>query len=536
MLKRVLLCLWTVGVGFAVLGAAPGPELPRLRQKRVNPEIQTRINSTLNAEQNKRRSTFWNSLLGRGQAHEYSPEVQASIERKFAVAVRNASSAFKGMSDASIYKLIEAIEDEKARPAWTFPHLFQTMPHPLMIRKTEKGIAIDQGSLGKGQFKEARDLILYDALVRTAAISLRQDAVEAGKSDFEIEKQVLSEIMRLPVDQQRGFVKTHDVGQEVIFQRIYQADAWSYFNIAYRRKPPVQVPPTVVIKFIDDASAAVEQLHKMGWVHGDIKPLNILVREVSARSGAGPNFELEAGLADFGNAFQPDMFIGKSKQGKDLERLCGGSYVYLAPDYVEQCWITKAPYWQGKNLREKTEYAQRLDVFALATTAFEIHASSPSPWGYGCYGVTPKDVPQPKELECALKQISIYQESVAQSLNYDPFALLISRAIEPKDTDRMSSHQFHFGTHHLLEYLSKVQKVTQGISLGDFEKLYPEQSGIKLEPEPVQKGASTYVVKLTYTDWAGRHSSKVLRDLDPRDVDMIHREIQLLRDMGVIPP
>jgi serine/threonine protein kinase len=117
-------------------------------------------------------------------------------------------------------------------------------------------------------------------------------------------------------------------------------DGTSLAQLLERRGP---LPPALALWIARQAAEALDALHRCGWVHGDVKPANILL----AASG-------HATLVDLGFARR------HGDLGTGLDRVALGTPHYLAPE----C------------LCSQPRFDARSDLYALGVTLYELLAGA----------------------------------------------------------------------------------------------------------------------------------------------------------------
>ncbi|KAI6099784.1 kinase-like domain-containing protein, partial [Pisolithus sp. B1] len=93
-----------------------------------------------------------------------------------------------------------------------------------------------------------------------------------------------------------------------------------------------------------DIAHGMSYLHDLGITHGDVKGRNVLISRVG-----------RALIIDFGSSYQSNPL-----SGLDVERSCGGSLPWLAPEILDTDTVS-----------------QQADVWAYGMTALVRHAHSP---------------------------------------------------------------------------------------------------------------------------------------------------------------
>ena len=163
-----------------------------------------------------------------------------------------------------------------------------------------------------------------------------------------VEQHNLDLIAKLPAEHQTGLVHTLTSKEGEILQLLYDGDLDTRIKAAVAHD---QAPPDhEMVKLFVQLGEGLNTLHtKLGMVHSDIKPQNILLRMASPHSP-----HEQAVLADFGLSY-----VGSEALALDPNRQrIKGTPGYLPPEAPNP--------WVGKDNAEKIVNAQKGDVFALS--------------------------------------------------------------------------------------------------------------------------------------------------------------------------
>ncbi len=472
------------------------------------------------------------------------------VYRKFIQALRESSQAFADLPDLSIYLLLTEVEkgkqSGKALPYELKVEDLKGADVSIQVRRDENGMILDRGRIGQGSYKEARKVVVYDNLKLVAELALKngETVSRSAQAGFVQERRMLSEILGLEPAKKRGLVKTLRFGEKTILQEVYDQDAYKFFGVKRDLRPEIKnksiagrVDSATSWKLLTDASAGLQQLHQMGWVHADIKPENMLMRK--------GQFEAELVLTDFGLSYKPHEYLKRGER-----RPCGGTPGYVSPYRYRQCkTVSDSKGWSRESPEENIDLAQREDVFAFATTIYEAMEGQAAPWGPGClYHLVEKAA------KCMQEELRAYQRAVSKNEIYDPRSILISRGVELDDSKRLNSRQLYGGMS-LLQ--SRPTVLAVGVKLEELQSLYPGRLIVKeklesslkqislrkdthveppvlLSAEPILGDSSNFLLKLSYYDQTGRFSSKTLKDVNPKDSAAVEREIQFLRQIGEV--
>jgi len=222
----------------------------------------------------------------------------------------------------------------------------QMTTEPSWVGKYELGRVIGRG--GMGVVYEATD----HSLGRTVAIKKMSDTV-AGLGEAQRRK-FIQEARTVASLHHRGIVDIYDILEEqdavyLVFEFVRGKTAHELLGSQGRLKL------SQAISILRPVCKALEFAHSKGFVHRDIKPMNIIVEE-----------DGEAKLMDFGIARLLTGPDGKPDIQKTQTVL--GTPVYMAPE----CW-------QGVVRKESDVYSLGVTLYELVTGALPFKI--PTDWG-----------------------------------------------------------------------------------------------------------------------------------------------------------
>lgn len=142
-----------------------------------------------------------------------------------------------------------------------------------------------------------------------------------------------------------------------------EGDLQTYINKAL---PPI--PEKVVRCAGRQVATAVAQLHRLGIVHRDIKPRNVLLMNVR---GGGPHLldgKYELKLSDFGLASRTKLRPPAAAQQQAEEAAA-------AEASMAQTWCG-TPLYMAPELVYKTRYDERIDLYALGTVFYQLRTKT----------------------------------------------------------------------------------------------------------------------------------------------------------------
>lgn len=186
----------------------------------------------------------------------------------------------------------------------------------------------------------------------------------------------------------------------VLFQECYSMNGQELVN----------APLVNQLTVLGDIATALDSLHRIGYVHGDFKPANFLIKEKSEGIPEGK-------LADFG---------GCIKKGKKLKV---GSKAYLPPE---------ALYLENKKVKIKNISASdKLDSFALGATILRV-LSLYSHFDEKYIGIWSKEAID-KHIDKS-KEIIINNHSLSEEERLTKFILLdlVKQLLETNPTQRLT--------------------------------------------------------------------------------------------------
>lgn len=168
---------------------------------------------------------------------------------------------------------------------------------------------------------------------------------------------LLSEIDILRIADHPNIVKTYEVHELDKYVAIVQEylDGGSLRNYIREEEKDNEIQEYDVIQIIHELLLAIHYIHKMGYLHRDLKPGNVMLRKRSSRAKDSPIFKAKYDviLIDFGLCARADDF-GENSFLKDRS----GTVGYLAPELIEKGYNE----W----------YDQKVDVYSLGIVMVEL--------------------------------------------------------------------------------------------------------------------------------------------------------------------
>lgn len=285
--------------------------------------------------------------------------------------------------------------------------------------------------LGRGNFKQVNQIAAFDGsnrlfeLAQITNLTAEEDELRL----FRQEAKILDELSVLPVEKQRGLVKTYFSGENLIIQKKYEMNLTDLLG----RK----ILPTNEYRFnlLSQLSDGLAQLHRMGITMGDIKPDNVMVNSKDS----------EAVYIDFGFAYRPESLINEGSL-----RPPRGTPQWMAPEILYRIW-------QGDSAAKKKENALKEDIFSHASLAVALYNGHESPpWHTACQrAILNHDYRTYYSCRGEFIERMIKNEATNERLS--AFEHLIYRSVNPNPTLRPSAEQFAAGVRTIRKMMGTSQ-------------------------------------------------------------------------------
>jgi hypothetical protein len=281
---------------------------------------------------------------------------------EFSKNLKTAVNYFDGLPPKVLWELIYCIETKETK--WKdncnrhrngpFEHealeekhcKFSSKHTPIRVEFDEKCEQIFLSNfgviLGEGWFKRYETGIEYKKWKPLARGELKKPDNLKAAEDWEYERSILNEIMTWPSKQQVGLVQTYYADPRRVFQPRYE-DMITFLNSPSAE----QVDLLSRLQIGRQLSRGLENFHLKGMVHRDIKPDNIVLKDLQSP------MRVEGRYTDFGLAFNATTRV---EQGNLPAR---GTTSYFAPEQLNSVPI-------GNSVAEKVENAKKADVFSQA--------------------------------------------------------------------------------------------------------------------------------------------------------------------------
>ncbi len=144
---------------------------------------------------------------------------------------------------------------------------------------------------------------------------------------------IIQSEQNIPDENSTYFVRAilmESVNEGDLFDALMPSD-YDSVTEEYKKSPALETSRSLAINVCLPLAAAVEHIHRCGFIYRDLKPENILL--VNLKDG---DFE-SIKLTDMG-------FVGRWKEGYALTRKCG-SHEYMAPEVIGRKYSLEADLW-----------------------------------------------------------------------------------------------------------------------------------------------------------------------------------------------
>jgi serine/threonine-protein kinase len=224
--------------------------------------------------------------------------------------------------------------------------LWERLNRPVADSGTESGVELPSGPLdGRFRLDERIGEGGHGQVFRAFDLKLkRQVAVKIPRPDYyrlrpDRRDAFLNEAQRLAQFSYPGIVQVYDMGRHDGYDFI--VSEWIDGIDLARLISVVDIPVREAARFVADAARHLHHAHKRGFVHRDVKPANILIRD-----------DLQVVLTDFGIA------VHTGEPGEKTGTT--GTINYMAPERLSG---------SGADVRS--------DVYGLGTVLYELLSGSP---------------------------------------------------------------------------------------------------------------------------------------------------------------
>ena len=170
-----------------------------------------------------------------------------------------------------------------------------------------------------------------------------------------------------------------------------------------------QLPPVEALKYVEQIGNALKEMHRKGYLHHDVKPKNIMIRDLKTTSGICKAVLIDLGVA---RQFIPEMV-------RDYT-LLPGTEGFIAPE-LERARLETEKQRRYDNheaeYRIYIEQSESIDVYGLAATLY-----------YMVTGKHPRDIP--------FNSVPVIPDYIGKSIRD---AIVAGMAREPKDRPKSIS-------------------------------------------------------------------------------------------------
>ena len=221
----------------------------------------------------------------------------------------------------------------------SFGSVYRLFGYRTRVNAAKKIMKLPDRSLAEQLSPRSRSKL--DKSAQSVVLSFRDECVN------------LKKVSALAPHDQVGLVETFNIKNGEIVQNLYDEDLGHYLWSA--RSQGRQIAEADVMKLYLQLGKGLDTLHsKLGMVHSDIKPNNILLSFPTNAEGI-----IQAVHADFGLSYD----AARSALHDSNYKPNGGTLDFMPPEHFRN--------WTGNSLAEKVENAKKGDVFALSASLAE---------------------------------------------------------------------------------------------------------------------------------------------------------------------